>query len=354
MLIQAPAGIVGLAGPSASPWHGPAVEAGAALLAGNGVLLAAGAPLAAQRLRAVFLRAGIPGELIAPVGATGRETLAEVCDRVTELSPPTRMGTLLVLRGAPRPAVVDAAVWAAFAGSGRHAAAAGRLVVSRVAAPGLADAIADAAARLRVGDPHDPETDVGPLASDQALAAVEAALAQAGEVRGGGRVALPGFSGAFYAPAVATARDPAAPRAPFAAFDAPPPGPVLAVVEAADDDEAIAIAGSGGREGIVSVWTGDRERGERVARALPAAVVWVGRHGVPAPTVAVRLARHVAPRRFESRVRRAPAAMRLPTQPDVVEAQAALAEARYGRESRRWPALRRGAAALVRTARRQG
>ncbi len=346
VLIQAPAGIVGLAGPSASPWFGPAVEVGAALLAGNGVLLAAGPPLAAQRLRAVFLRAGIPGELIAPVADVG-----SVCDRVTELSPPTRMGTLLVLRGASRTAVVDAAVWAAFAGSGRHPAAAGRLVVSRVAAPGLGEAIADAAARLRVGDPRDPTTDVGPLASEKALAAVEAALAAGGEVRGGGRVRVPRSDGAFYAPAVVMGG--AAGHRP-AAFDEPPPGPVLAIVETAGDDEAIALAGSGGREGVVSVWTGDRERGERVARALPAAVVWVGRHGVPAPTVAVRLARHVAPRRLESRARRTPAAMRLPTRPDAVEAQAALAEARHGRESRRWPALRRGAAALARAARRQG
>ena len=137
------------------------------------------------------------------------------------------------------------------------------------------------------------------------------------------------------------------------AFAAPPPGPVLAIVETPDDDAAIALAATGGRDGVVSVWTADRERGERVARSLPAAAVWVGRHGVPAPAVAVRLARHVAPRRLETRARRAPAAMRLPTQPDVVEAQAALAEARHGRESRRWPALRRGTAALLRAARRQ-
>jgi hypothetical protein len=45
--------------------------------------------------------------------------------------------------------------------------------------------------------------------------------------------------------------------------------------------------------------------------------------------------------------------MRLPTTQDVVEIQGALAEARHGRESRRWGALRRGAAALLRAARRQ-
>jgi len=45
--------------------------------------------------------------------------------------------------------------------------------------------------------------------------------------------------------------------------------------------------------------------------------------------------------------------MRLPTTRDAVELQAALAEARHGRESRRWPALRRAVAAFLGAARRQ-
>ena len=59
-LVQSPVGVIGLAGPSGSPWAEPALEAAAALVAGNGVLLTAGAPLAAQRLRGVFLRARPP------------------------------------------------------------------------------------------------------------------------------------------------------------------------------------------------------------------------------------------------------------------------------------------------------
>ena len=57
---SAPVGVIGLRGPSASPWAEPALETAASLLAGNGVLL--GVP--AQRLRNVFLRAGVPGELV--------------------------------------------------------------------------------------------------------------------------------------------------------------------------------------------------------------------------------------------------------------------------------------------------
>jgi acyl-CoA reductase-like NAD-dependent aldehyde dehydrogenase len=336
-LLQAPAGVIGLRGPSASPFYGPAVESAAALLAGNAVLVAAGAPLAVQRLRAVFLRAGVPGELLVPLPAGDP---AAACDRVVELAPPTRRGTLLVLPSAPRATVVEAAVWAAFAGSGRHAAAAGRLVAVGTAADGLAAAIAAAATKLRIGDPRDEATDVGPLASCADLAAVEAAVAGADEVRGGGRVTPPGLSGAFYAPVVLRSE---------AAFAAPPPGPVLAVAEVADVPSGAALVAP---DGVVSIWTRDREQGERIARSLPGAVVWVGRHEVPAPAVPARLACYLAPRRLETRAPRVPAAERLPASSDAVRARAALAEARHGRDSRRWPALRAGAAALWRAAAR--
>src|SRR5688572_5376468 len=65
VLVQAPAGVVAIRGRSASPWAEPLVEAAASLLAGNAVLLAPAAPLAGERIAAAFIRAGVPGELIA-------------------------------------------------------------------------------------------------------------------------------------------------------------------------------------------------------------------------------------------------------------------------------------------------
>jgi hypothetical protein len=69
--------------------------------------------------------------------------------------------------------------------------------------------------------------------------------------------------------------------------------------------------------------------------------------------VPVRIARHVVPRQLETRAAWAAGAPGLPVQPDLVETLMTVAELRHGREARRWPALRAGAGALIRTARRE-
>ena len=298
-LVQSPVGVIGLAGPSGSPWAEPALEAAAALLAGNGVLLTAGAPLAAQRLRGVFLRAGLPGELItsAPAG-----DLEAVCRRVVELPPPARLGTLVVLEGAPRQPVVDAAVWAAF---GAHAAAAGRLVVVEGAVPGLLEALVQRAATLRVGDPLDEDTDVGPLAD-----------------------------GRFVAPAVLAVERRRSPlHRPAARADA-------RRGRGAGRRHRRARRRARGGGGPISVWARDRAKGERVARRLPSTTTWVGRHGLAPTSVPVRLARHTVARQLEWRAAWAPGTPTLPVDPSRVAIDTSLAEVRHGRESRRWPALR--------------
>jgi acyl-CoA reductase-like NAD-dependent aldehyde dehydrogenase len=327
-LIQSPVGVIGVRGPSASPWAEPALEAAAALLAGNGVILAAGAPLAAQRLRAVFLRAGVPGELITTVPEPGPD-LDAACRRVVDLQRPARRGTLVVLEGAPKAQVVQAALWAAFAGSGRHPAAAGRLVVVDGAVPGLLEALTAGAAALRVGDPRDEDTDVGPLARP--------------EDRYDEPLTIPGLAGTFVAPAVIAGLAADDPR-----FVTPPPGPLLAVVEVPDADTAVAVAARDGRDGPISVWARDAAKGERVARRLPSATTWVGRHGIAPTGVPIRIARHVAPRQLERRAAWAPGTPSLPADDTFVAAQTALVEILHGRESRRWPALRSGAGALLR------
>jgi hypothetical protein len=293
------------------------------------------------------VRAGLPAELF----QLGGERDLEGAARVVALDPPATKGTMLVLDGAPLDRAVTGAVWAAFAGSGRRHAAVGRAIAVRPQALALAAGIEAAARRLRVGDPRRPDTEVGPLASAADRDRVEklvAAAEAAGATRlCGGPIDLPGIDGAFYAPAVLRAVSPAA-----ALLDEPVPGPVLALVEADSDAEATELAGAS--PGTVSVWTGDVNYGERVARGLGADIAWINEHGVATPAAPVRLAKYVVSRQLASQPTRLWSARWLPYDPALLRAATASARLLHGRESERWATLRGGALPLARTAVRLG
>ncbi|MBE2317100.1 aldehyde dehydrogenase family protein [Solirubrobacter sp. CPCC 204708] len=311
-VVQSPVGLVGVRGPSASPFAEPLLETAAALLAGNAVVLTAVVP----RLRAIFLRAGVPGELL--VHAPEDADLDAVCRRVVDLPRPGRRGMLLVLAGAPRERVVEAALWAGF---GRHPAAAGRLVMVRDAVPGLVAALEEAAAALKVGDPREPDTDIArPATADTATSPRPSVLVV----------------------------EPDDPR-----FLAPTDEPTLVVVETPDVEAAIELAVREARDAPVSIWARDLAKGERIARRIASPAAWVGRHGIATTAVPVRIARHAVPRQLEWRAAWAPGTPKLPADQDLLAAQRTLTEVRHGREARRWPALKVGARALVRAARRE-
>jgi len=342
-LVQAPFGVVGVRVRDGSAWAGPLLEVGAALLAGNAVLLAPAAPRAAERMQSAFVRAGLPEELFQVA-----DKLAGAA-RVITLDPPPAKGTMLVLDGAPLDRAVTGAVWAAFAGAGRRHASLGRVVALRPQAQALANGIEAATRRLRVGDPRRPDTEVGPLPPDE-RDRVEALVRQAEEAGAtrlcGGPIDVPG--GAFYAPVVLRAVPPGAEL-----LREPAPGPVLALLEAASEDEAIALA-QRQAGGTLSVWSGDRDRGERIARSLGAEIAWINEHGVASPAAPVRLARYVASRQLASQPTRLRSARWLPYDPALLRAATATARLVHGRESERWATLRAGALPLARTAVRLG
>ena len=358
VLVQAPAGLVAVQGRTASPWAEPLLESAASLLAGNAVLLAPAAPLAGERIAAAFIRAGVPGELIAVLhdrsaadrGPIRRSGELDGLDRVVDLGDNDAKATMLVLDGAPLEATVSGALWAAFAGAGRHPAAVGRLVVAPGPAEPLLDALVAGARRLRVGDPQHADTEVGPLASHDDLEAVERLVAEAeaggAERLSGGPLELPGLEGAFCAPIVlrGVSEDAQLMREM-------PPGPVLAVLEASSEEQAIGLAGEHA-DAPISVWTDDRRHGERVARWLGAELAWVNEHGQSVPSVPVRLARHVAPQRLASQPPRVRSARWLPYDPALVRARTAAARLLHGRESERVSALREGALPVARIAAR--
>lgn len=339
VLLQAPVGVVGVRGGSSSPWAEPVLEAGAALLAGNGVVLAT--PVS-EPIRAAFVHGGVPEELIA---AVGEEAELGACAGVVDTRPPDHKGTMLVLDGAPLERTVSGALWAGFAGAGRHRAAVGRMVVVPAVTAPLLAALAEGARRLRPGDPRRPETEIGPLRSpeqrERVQELVEAAVADGATLLCGGPLELPA-AGAFYAPAVLRGVPPGA-----RILHEPVPGPVLAVVEAGSEPEAIALARGAP---AVSVWAGDRVLGERLARTLGAELAWVNEHGHSFPGASVRVAGHVAVRRLASQPTRLRSARWLPYDPALVRAATASARLVHGRESDRLGVLRRGAVPLARTA----
>ena len=346
-LVQAPLGVVGVHVRDGSAWAGPLLEVAAALLAGNAALLVPDAPRAAARMQRAFARAGLPDELLQVV----TEDELGGAARVMTLDPPAAKGTMLVLDGAPLDRAVSGAVWAAFAGGGRRHAAVGRAIAVRPQALTLAAGVEAAARRLRVGDPRRPDTEVGPLASEAERDRVEALVAAA-EAAGatrlcGGAIDVAGVDGAFYAPAVLRGVPPDA-----ALLHEPVPGPVLALLEADDEQQATALAG--GTTGTLSVWTGDVAHGERVARGLGADIAWINEHGIASPAAPVRLARYVASQQIVSQPIRLRSARWLPYDPALLRAATASARLVHGRESERWATLRDGALPLARTALRLG
>jgi acyl-CoA reductase-like NAD-dependent aldehyde dehydrogenase len=336
VLFHAPHGVVGIRGGPGSPWAEPVLETAAALLAGNGVLLAPSDPEVGARIAGVFGRAGIPDGLLQIVAELGNEV------PVTELEPALGKTTMVVLDGAPLPRTVAGALWAAFARSGRGVTAVGRVIAVRSVADPLLRRLEAGAAKLVVGDPADPQTEVGPLASERDLVRVNELVDEA--VAGGATVVCGGhLEGLLYAPAVLRGVAPGA-----RLLREPVPGPVLAVVEAASESEALELAR--GETRAVSVWAGDRSHAERAARTLRAEVAWVNEHGSAASVAPVRLARHAVARQLASQPASLRSARWLPHDPVLVRASTATARLLHGRESERLATLRSGAVPLARMA----
>ena len=129
---------------------------------------------------------------------------------------------------------------------------------------------------IRVGDPLDPETEMGPVANEaqyeRILALIDAGKEEGAEVVAGGEPAHGGDldKGFFISPTVFSEVDNRMTVAQEEIF-----GPVLSVIPFDDEDQAVEIANST-RFGLASgVWTRDISRAHRFARSIHAGTVWV-------------------------------------------------------------------------------
>jgi acyl-CoA reductase-like NAD-dependent aldehyde dehydrogenase len=178
------------------------------------------------------------------------------------------------------PATVNGIMSGVFAATGQTCMAGSRLIVHRSLQQAIVDALVTRARTIRMGDPMDPATEMGPAATAaqhrKILAMVQEATSQGAQVAVGG--AAGDLGGFFVQPTVLTNVTPDMRIAQDEVF-----GPVLAVMAFDTEEEAIALA-NGTKYGLAAgIWTNDVRRAHRMAARLRAGTIWVNAYRVAAP-----------------------------------------------------------------------
>ena len=186
----------------------------------------------------------------------------------------------IVLPDADMEAAIRGATVGIFYGKGEVCAAGSRLLVDKSIKDEFMEKLAGRAKKMTAGDPMDPKTRFGALASKKQLETVlryvETAKKEGAElVAGGARADIGTGKGYFVQPTVFDKVTPEMTIAREEIF-----GPVLATIEFADLDEAIARANDSQYGLAAAVWTRDIKKAHYVARKLQAGTVWVNTYNV--------------------------------------------------------------------------
>jgi succinate-semialdehyde dehydrogenase/glutarate-semialdehyde dehydrogenase len=298
-----PIGVVGVIAPWNYPWSIPFGEVAFALAAGNGVVLkpASLTPLLGERIRETFEKAGLPAGLVRVVhggGAVGQALceastgkifftgsvgvgrgVGEICSRnlkgaVLELG---GKDPQIVCADADLANAVSGAVWGGFANAGQTCSGIERTYVVEAVADRFLDGVVRETERLTVGDPLEWTTEIGPMVSaeqaDLVTGLVDDALAAGAERLTGGPRELDGYPGRFIAPTVLAGVEPEMRIMREEIF-----GPVLPITVVGSETEALELANDSNFGLGASVWTTDRQKGERMARELESGMVWLNDH----------------------------------------------------------------------------
>ena len=174
---------------------------------------------------------------------------------------------------------LDAAIQGAVAGSlintGQDCTAATRAIVARDLYDDFVAGVGEVMSKVVVGDPTDPNTDLGPLISmahrAKVAGMVERAPGQGGRIVTGG--SAPDLPGSFYHPTLIADVDEGSEIYRDEVF-----GPVLTVRSFTDDDDALRQANDTAFGLAASAWTRDVYRAQRASREIKAGCVWINDH----------------------------------------------------------------------------
>ena len=231
----------------------------------------AGAALARdKRLRKIDLTGGTEtGRVVAKLAG---ENLIRVAAELGGKAP------VLVLPDADLDRAAAGAIFAAFIATGQTCVAGTRILVHESQADALVERMVRRARALRIGDPLDLATQLGPLVSQRqlerteqyvAIAKEEGATVACGGRRPGGALA----GGFFYEPTILTNV-----RASMRVAQEEIFGPVTCVITYRDLDEAVRIANDVEFGLAASIWTADTARAMQLAERLDIGIIWINDH----------------------------------------------------------------------------
>lgn len=293
-----------------APWNFPllmaAWKAFAPLAAGNSVILKPSqlTPSTTLRLAELAIEAGLPAgvlnvligsgrtvgnalashsnvDMVSFTGSTagGREVMRAAAGRNTRVQ--LELGgkaPFVVFDDADLEAAIQGAVAGTITNAGQDCAAATRAYVHHSRIDEFIDGVSSILKTIRLGEPLDPKTEMGPLVSAKQLASVEYAVERARAdgatvVTGGRRATEIHENGYFYEPTLITGAEQDSFVVQTEIF-----GPVLAVLPFSSDDEAFQLANDTEYGLVASAWTTDFQRAMRASREMNAGCVWINDH----------------------------------------------------------------------------
>ena len=298
-----PLGVVG----QVVPWNFPLMftswKMAPALAAGNCVVLkpAEITPLSSLRIAELMSEAGMPdgvvnilpglgqvaGQYIAEhpeiakiaftgSTATGRRIVQASAGNLKKVQLELGgKGANIVFEDAFLPAAINGAAWAIFHNQGQACIAGARLVLHESIAEEFLEKFTALAKSIRLGNPLDPNTEMGPLTSqmhrDRVLSYVDIARQEGGEVLSGGKA--PGgdlSAGSYVEPTIVRAKSTHDRIAQEEVF-----GPFVTVLTFKTDEEALAIANSTEYGLGAGLWTRNLQRAHLMAREIKSGMVWI-------------------------------------------------------------------------------
>jgi 5-carboxymethyl-2-hydroxymuconic-semialdehyde dehydrogenase len=310
-VVARPAGIAGLITPWRTPFLAQARAVAPALAAGCTIVLKPDewAPLPAALLAEITTAAGLPDgvlnvvhgslhhkapgaqardALVAHPGvarlwfdgdaATGRQIMLDAATHRKRLSAELAGNSpCLIFADADLDQAIDSALFGAFALNGQRRTATSTILAQRAVYEALVSRLAQRAERIRVGDPSDPQTELGPLPHsaryDELASCVRLGVREGARLAAGGRrpAGLP--EGNFLAPTVLADVEPS-----MKIFTEQIGGPVLRVTPFDTDEEAVSLANAVTDPMAAYLWTSDLQRAHRLGPAIESAGVWVNSH----------------------------------------------------------------------------